>query len=70
MKYMTIEEAIEGLEKLIEIQRGACTGSGDKDDQYMRGMYNGLVCAKAVLDNKEPKYLDENLKISASLPNK
>ena len=72
MNIINVEEALESLEKLIAVQKDACTSTSmnDSQDQYMRGMYNGLIVAKSVLDNKEPKYLDENLKISAGLPNK
>lgn len=45
----------EKLEDLIKVQ----SSDGNWNyDPYMHGMANGMILAKAVMEDKEPKYLD------------
>jgi len=46
-------EYIKHLDDLIKVQKDSLT------DEYMRGLANGLICAKAVFTDKEPDYIDE-----------
>lgn len=50
------KEKIEKLDDLIAAQKESLTS------EYMRGLYNGLVCAKSVFTGEEPKYVDCKIK--------
>lgn len=52
---MTLQEAIDILQKLIDIQ----SSSGNSDyDEYMRGLVDGLILAKSVLTKEVPEFHD------------
>jgi hypothetical protein len=46
------------LEKLRDLVKTQCSDGNWNYDPYMHGMANGLICALAVLEGKEPKYMD------------
>jgi hypothetical protein len=48
------KERIQTLKKQIKIQ---CTDGNWNYSPYMHGMANGLICALATLEGKEPEYL-------------
>jgi hypothetical protein len=48
-------DGLKRLQKIIAMQ--SSTGNYDWDP-YMHGMANGLILAKAILTDEEPKYLD------------
>ena len=47
-------EGIEALKEQIKIQ---CSDGNWNYDPYMHGLANGLICALATIEGKEPKYL-------------
>ncbi len=47
---------MDELDDIIKVQKDNIT------DQYMRGLYNGLVLAKSCMTGLEPKYLDKDYK--------
>lgn len=49
---------IEKLRELPQIQYDSTTPM----DEYFTGMYNGLECAVALLEEREPKYLSVETK--------
>jgi hypothetical protein len=49
-------DKLENLKKLLEIQ--GLDGNWNYS-HYMRGMYNGMELAVAVLDGRDPIYRDE-----------
>jgi len=54
-EYMPVAEfqqEISKLKDLVKIQTASAS------DAYMRGMANGLICAVACLEKKDPQYLD------------
>jgi len=48
-------ERIQALREQVKIQR---SNGNWNYDPYMHGMANGLICALATIEDKEPKYLD------------
>ncbi len=56
----TLQKALGSLENLIKIQRD-CLSTGTPDQDYMHGMFNGLLCAYACFDKKTPKYASGKL---------
>ena len=50
-----MDETIKKLKEMIEVQ--GQDGNWNYDP-YMHGMYNGMVCALAVLEGKEAEYRD------------
>lgn len=46
------------LEKLKNISDIQSSNGNWNYDPYMHGMANGLICALAILENKEPQYLE------------
>jgi len=53
---MTTEAIRSSLQDLVAIQR--TTGNWDYSP-YMRGLYNGMELALAILEDREPQYRDE-----------
>ena len=51
-----IKKAVSSLNDLIKIQKGEV-----KTSPYMRGLCNGLICARSVLTGKDPKYFNAPL---------
>jgi hypothetical protein len=50
-----LQTALGHIENMIRIQRD-CLAEGTPSQDYMQGMYNGLLCAYTCLDGKSPKY--------------
>lgn len=46
---------IEALREQVKIQ---CSNGNWNYDPYMHGMANGLICALATIENREPEYLN------------
>jgi len=46
-----VEQVLEDLNNLIAIQQ-----KDNETDDYMRGLYNGLVLARALITEEEPIY--------------
>jgi len=51
MDEATVEDVTNEVRKLRDIQRASV------DDEYMRGLYNGLELVLAVLEARDPEYL-------------
>lgn len=49
----TVKDVTDEVRKLRDIQRESV------DDEYMRGLYNGLELVLAVLEARNPEYLKE-----------
>jgi hypothetical protein len=49
---------MKGLTALKEQVKVQCSDGNWDYDPYMHGMANGLICALATIEGKEPKYLD------------
>ena len=47
-----ISKQIQDIDDLIKVQKDSLT------DEYMRGLCNGLICAKACMTEEEPDYID------------
>lgn len=47
---------IDNLDKLKDVIDIQCSDGNWNYDPYMHGMANGLICALAILEDKEPKY--------------
>lgn len=54
MDELEIQKRLKKLRELPKIQYDSTTPM----DEYHTGMYNGLECALAIIDDREPKYLD------------
>jgi hypothetical protein len=52
----TIEEALKNLREVHEVQ--GRDGNWNHDN-YMRGLYNGLELALAIIEDREPTYKEE-----------
>ena len=50
-----IMKGIEALREQVKIQ---CSDGNWNYDRYMHGMANGLICALATIEDKNPEYLD------------
>lgn len=48
----SIDEAVERLNGLIKVQTQSLS------DEYMRGLANGLILARSVLNDEEPLFLE------------
>lgn len=48
---------MEGIEALREQVKTQCSNGNWNYDPYMHGMANGLICALATIEGKEPEYL-------------
>ena len=46
------------VDELLEIQMNSM--QGDKTDDYMRGMYNGMEMIRSVISKEEPIFIDKN----------
>jgi hypothetical protein len=62
---MKIEQAIKNIKDIVNIQ---CANGNWDYDPYMQGMANGLLCALAILEEKEPEYKKAPEKWLADLP--
>ena len=49
---------MKNIEKLREQVKTQCLDGNWNYDAYMHGMANGLICALATLEDKEPEYLN------------
>ena len=49
---------MKGLKALREQVKIQCSNGNWNYDPYMHGMANGLICALATIENKEPEYLN------------
>lgn len=49
------KKRVKELKRIRELQRQALEKS---TDDYMVGLYNGLEMATAILENREPEFLD------------
>lgn len=47
------------IEKLKELTKIQCADGNWNHDEYMRGMANGMILSLAVLENKDPEYLEK-----------
>lgn len=47
-------KSIKALREMVKIQ---CSNGNWNYDPYMHGMANGLICALATMEGKEPEYL-------------
>jgi hypothetical protein len=54
----TIEEVEEDLTDLIEIQSSE---PSVKTDEYMRGLANGLICARSCVNQLDPVYIENKV---------
>lgn len=52
---MSIEKQLDSLKKIIDVQ---CSDGNWNYDSYMHGLANGLILAKAIIENTDPEYLD------------
>lgn len=65
---MTIQKAIEDIQSLIDVQSSdPIVQKGDEEGEYMRGLANGMIVAKACVDEKEPKFLNPDGKLEESI---
>ena len=46
------------VDELLEIQLSSV--QGDRTDDYMRGMYNGMEMIRSVIAKEEPIFIDKN----------
>ena len=46
------------VDELLKIQMSSM--QGDKTDDYMRGMYNGMEMIRSVIAKEEPIFVDKN----------
>ena len=46
------------VDELLEIQLSSM--QGDRTDDYMRGMYNGMEMIRSVIAEEEPIFIDKN----------
>jgi len=58
-------KAIDALREQIKIQ---CVAGNWDYDPYMHGMANGLICALATMEGKEPEYLERPKEWICDLP--
>lgn len=47
------------LENLKSCKNIQCSKGNYDQNEYMRGMANGLILAEAIMEDKEPKYKEE-----------
>lgn len=47
-------ERLKQLENVTKIQ---CSKGNFDQDEYMRGMANGLILARAIMNGEEPKFI-------------
>lgn len=52
------DEHLSAMRNLVKLQKQSLTGILSYEQEYLRGMYNGLELALAVLENREPIYAD------------
>lgn len=50
-----LQDITEGLDDLIKVQ---CSDGNWDYDEYMRGMANGLILARTLIDGNDPEYLE------------
>ena len=50
------------IKQLKEVTKTQCLKGNYDANEYMRGMANGLILAEAIMEDKEPIYLDERAK--------
>ena len=55
MKKIEYKKALSKLRNVTKVQ---CQNGNWDYDEYMRGMANGLILAKAIFENKQPVYFD------------
>jgi hypothetical protein len=53
----SIEEIEKDIKAVIDIQ---ITDPSNKTDEYMRGLSNGLIMAKSLVDEKDPKFMNKD----------
>lgn len=46
------------VDELLKIQMSSM--QGDRTDDYMRGMYNGMEMIRSVIAKEEPIFIDKN----------
>ena len=46
------------IEKLKEVTKIQCSKGNYDVNEYMRGMANGLILAEAIMEDKDPKYIE------------
>ena len=51
-----MKKPLESLRELVDVQ---CSDGNWNYDPYMHGMANGMILALAIMNEKEPKYLDK-----------
>jgi hypothetical protein len=49
---MRIEELLNDIDELLAIQ------AANVDDEYMRGMYNGMEMIRSIVSLQEPVYME------------
>ena len=53
------KQIVKDLNDIIKIQRAEAKAEKKRGDgNYMRGLANGLICAKATILGKEAKYIE------------
>ena len=60
-----MDDLILRLKNLEELEKIQVSDPSSKDDQYMRGMANGLILAVATMKNEEPRYINPDGLIDA-----
>jgi hypothetical protein len=51
---MRIEELLNDIDELLATQ------AANIDDEYMRGMYNGMEMIRSIVSTQEPVYMEYN----------
>ena len=56
---MDEKKVIKQLNEVIKIQRAEAIREKKQKgaNHYMKGMANGLICARAIMTGKDPKYI-------------
>jgi hypothetical protein len=58
-----LKKNLEKIERAVKIQREFWNFD---HDEYMRGMANGLICAVAMMKNKDPEYIENKDKATSA----